>query len=332
VTTSPAGTPVSNPLPVAGAIGPGLPTTVVYGSDPIGTNLRNGGRLTYSHLFNDGITSGTFRFWGIEDGSEVFAVNQGQQSIIGLPFSDTFLGVPNAYLAAHPDVTATGDVRVTSKNDIVGADAWLSRNWYSDGYASIDVLAGYQFARLDDSVGIATNSLTSANPGNGLPANTTFSTFDSFSTQNEFHGGSFGVLGRSYRGAVTLEGLFKLAAGFQRERVAVAGNNSVNGAVSDGGVYAQLTNIGTEEQDHFVFIPEINTNIDYRVNQSWRLIGGYSFIYWSRAVLAGNQIDSNINSTQFFGGNLVGSPTPASKFQRSDFWVQGISLGTEYRW
>jgi hypothetical protein len=329
VTTSPLGTPVSGPLPIAGAIGPGLPTTVVYGNDPIGTNLRNGGRLTYSHLFNDGITSGTFRFWGIEDGSATFAVNQGQQAIIGLPFNDTLLGVPSAYLAAHPDLTTSGDVRILSKNDIIGADAWVSRNWYSDGYSSIDVLGGYQFARLDDSIAIATNSLTG--PNATIP-NTTISTFDSFRTQNEFHGGSFGVLAKSYRGPVTLEGLFKLAAGNQRERVTISGNSTVSGLTTPGGIYTQLTNIGSVQQNHFVFIPEINTNLVYSVNQNWRLICGYTFIYWSRAALAGNQIDTNVNSSQFFNGNLQGSATPAPKFQRTDFWVQGISIGTEYRW
>src|SRR5262245_860546 len=51
VTTSPAGTVRTD----AGVLG--LPTTTtLYGNDPIGTNLRNGGRITYSHLFNDGIT------------------------------------------------------------------------------------------------------------------------------------------------------------------------------------------------------------------------------------------------------------------------------------
>jgi len=336
VTTSPLGTPISGPLPIAGAIDPGLPTSVVYGNDPIGTNLRNGGRLTYSHLFNDGITSGTVRFWGIEDGSETFAVNSTQQAIIGLPFTDVGLAppgtVPNAFLAAHPDATASGDVRILSKNDIIGGDAWVSRNWYNDGYASIDVLGGYQFARLDDSIAIATNSVTLPIIVNGLPPSSTVSTFDSFRTQNEFHGGSMGVLAKSYRGAVTLEGLFKLAAGNQRERVTISGNSTLNGAPTTGGVFAQASNIGSVESNHFVFIPEINTNLVYNVNQNWRMICGYTFIYWSRAVLAGNQIDTNVNSTQFFGNTINGPVAPLPKFQRSDFWVQGISLGTEYRW
>ncbi|HEY2410823.1 MAG TPA: BBP7 family outer membrane beta-barrel protein [Pirellulaceae bacterium] len=330
VTTSPVGTPVINGgVPTAGVIAPGFATSVLYGNDPIGTNLRNGGRLTYSHLFQDGITSGTLRFWGIENGSATFATNQTQTPIIGLPFNDTLLGVPNAYLAAHPDLTTSGDVRVLSKNSIIGADAYASRNWYSDGYSSIDVLGGYQFARLDDSIAIATNSVT--NGAAALP-NATINTFDSFRTQNEFHGGSFGFLAKSYRGPITLEGLFKVAAGNQRERVTISGNNTVSGLSTPGGIFTQPTNIGSVQQNHFVFIPELNTNLVYNVNQSWRLTCGYTFIYWSRALLAGNQIDTNVNSSQLFGGNLAGSATPAPKFQRTDFWVQGISLGSEFRW
>src|SRR5205085_874747 len=102
VTTSTLGTPVINgTTPTAGVISPGFDTTVLYGNDPIGTNLRNGGRLTYSHLFNDGITTGTFRFWGIEDGSETFALNSTQRAIIGLPFTDVGLNPPNAIANAY---------------------------------------------------------------------------------------------------------------------------------------------------------------------------------------------------------------------------------------
>ena len=94
---------------------------------------------------------------------------------------------------------------------------------------------------------------------------------------------------------------------------------------------AQPTNIGTQQDHRFAFSPEINLNLVYNLDSNWRIIGGYSFIYWNSVVMAGNQIDTSINPTQFTGP-IQGGLSPQPKFQRTDFWVQGISLGADYRW
>jgi hypothetical protein len=329
VTSSPAGTARAD----AGVLGL-TDTEILYGNDPIGTNLRNGLRLTFDHLFADGITTGTVRFWGIEDGSETFAINSTNRPIIGRPFNNTGLvagGVQDALLIAFPGVTAGGEISVLSKNDLIGADLWISRNWCDDGCSSIDWLAGYQFSRLDDSI-VIDSSFTSIDPNIAVPVGSTITVRDAFRTQNEFHGASVGLVGRSYRGVVTLEALGKIALGNMRQQVAINGASTLTtpgGPTQTGGtgLYAQSSNIGTFSRNMFTFVPELNVNLIYDVNQSWRLIGGYSFIYWNNVVLAGNQIDPNV-PVPF----VVGSTSPEVKFQRSDFWVQGISLGADYRW
>ncbi len=327
VTTSPGGTARAD----AGVLGL-ADTTILYGDDRIGTDIRNGGRLTLSHLFNDGCTYGDVRFWGVEDSSETFtADNSGPNSIIARPFFNAGLGIEDSFLVAFPGVTDPGSIRVLSKNDLIGADAWLRRNWYDDGCLSVDILGGYQFTRLDDSIAIASTS-TVAEIGGTLPVGTEISIFDSFRTQNEFHGGSAGIIARSDRGAVTLEGLFKVGLGNMRQRVTTNGVTTLNGtAPSTGGLLAQPTNIGTFERNRFAFSPELNLNVVYNVNESWRLVGGYSFVYWSDVVLAGNQIDRSVNLSQV-PGPIVGAARPGVKFQETDFWVQGISTGAEYRW
>jgi len=330
VTTSPGGTASTD----AGVLG--LPTTsVIYGNDPIGTSLRNGLRATFSHMFNDGATWGTFRFWGIEDGSETFAINSTNNPIIARPFFNAtpLINANDSFLVAYPGIAGPGSIRVLSKNDLIGADAWLSRNWYNDGASSVDVLGGYQFTRLDDSIVINTSQV--GGPAATFPG-TQVDIRDSFRTQNQFHGGSVGLIGRSYRGVVTLEALGKIGLGNMHQAVIVNGSNTITapggGPVTNtGGLFATGTNSGSFSRDRLAFVPEINVNLLYNINQSWRLIGGYSFIYWSNVVLAGNQIDTNINATQI-GGALNGPAVPARRFQRSDFWVQGINLGAEYRW
>jgi hypothetical protein len=231
-----------------------------------------------------------------------------------------------------PGFAQPGQIRVLSKNDLIGADAGLRRNWYDDGCLSVDITGGYQFTRLDDSIVIS--ATTTAGPLRvSPPPGTTLSLFDSFRTQNEFHGASAGFIARSYRGAVTLEGLFKIGMGNMRQRVIIDGSTTVNGTgVSSGGIFAQPTNIGSFERNRFAFSPELNLNVVYNVNDSWSLVGGYSFIYWSDVVLAGNQIDRNVNTSQFAGGPVTGVALPGVKFQETDFWVQGISMGAEYRW
>jgi hypothetical protein len=309
----------------------GNPSTVVrFGSDPIGTNLRNGGRITYSRLMGDGQTTLTARFWGIEDGSQTFFTNSNRFPTIGIPFFNAALGTEDAFLVASPGLTAPGSVRVTAKNDLIGADAWGSRSWYNDGSSSVDILAGYQFTRLDDSLRL--NSLSSAVAG-GLAGND-IAIVDSFRTRNQFHAGTLGVLARSYRGPITLEGLFKLGLGNMNQTSIVNGSTTVTptgttaGTTTPGGILTQASNIGTVTHNHFCYSPEINANLLYNINANWRAMVGYSFIYWNQVVLAGNQIDRNVNLGQAGGGAQV----PLQKFQRSDFWVQGISLGGDYRW
>jgi len=321
VTTSPGGTAQAD----AGVLGLAT-TTTLYGNDPIGTNLRNGGRITYSHLFNDGITTGTFRFWGLENGAETFSTTSANNPIIARPYFNTTVGLPASVLVSFPGLT-TGSINVLSKNSLIGIDAWGSRNWYNDGASSIDVLGGYQFTRMDDSVVI--NSALTATGGN-FPGQM-INTLDSFRTRNEFNGGSLGFIGRSYRGPITLEALGKVALGNMRETVIVSGSTSTltpgSGTLTHPrGFLAAPSNIGSAHHDVIAYVPEINVNLLYNISPSWRAMVGYSFIYWNNVVLAGNQIDTNLQNPP------AATPPPSPKFQRTDFWVQGISLGGDYRW
>ena len=292
----------------------GLPSTNVdYGNERIGTDIRNGGRVTLSHLFNDGITYGDVRFWGVEDSSETFATTSANNPIIGRPFFNVGLGIDDAFLVAFPGLTDPGEIRVLSKNDLIGADAYLRRNLWDDCDGSLDILGGYQFTRLDDSI-VINNTSVSASANAGVPIGTTISLFDSFRTQNEFHAASVGFLSRHYRDAITLEVLAKIAVGNMRQRVIVDGSNTTTTpgggtSVTSGGLLALPTNIGERERNRAAISPELNVNAIYEIDDAWRVFGGYSFIYWSSVVLAGNQIDPAMES-------VAKTTTGASTFGR----------------
>jgi hypothetical protein len=101
-----------------------------------------------------------------------------------------------------------------------------------------------------------------------------------------------------------------------------------------GGLLAQRTNIGTYTRNEFGIVPELGATLGYQVTQHLRLTAGYSFIYWSNVVRPGDQIDTTVNPNLMPPENPVETAflNPRFAFQQTDYWVQGLSLGGEYRW
>ena len=329
VTTSPQGTPRDE----AGVLG-FASTSVLYGDDPIGDAFRSGGRLSVSYMI-DRCTWADARAWGLEDSSESFFAASDGDPILARPFFNVVLGQEDSLLVAFPGVATDGSISVRSKNDLFGADAWIRETWATDGGARIDLLAGYQFTRLDDSLAIH-NTQTSIDPAAIVAVGTVFDVRDTFVTQNTFHGGQLGFVGEYQGRCWSLELLGKVALGSMSERVLIDGSTiitqpNVQPVTSLGGLLAQGTNIGVYERQRLAFIPEVGANLAYDVNPCWRITFGYSFLYWSNVVLAGNQIDTAVNLSQS-PGPLVGPVRPAFDFHRTDYWVQGINVGLQYRW
>jgi hypothetical protein len=50
----------------------------------------------------------------------------------------------------------------------------------------------------------------------------------------------------------------------------------------------------------------------------------------SNIALSGDQVDTFVNSTQFFGGNLAGPARPRFQFNDRDYWLQGINYGMNW--
>lgn len=330
VTTSPAGTAQVD----AGVIG-APDTTVLFGGD-YGEGMRSGGRVTVGRTFgHTGEFSLNGRFFALEDSvSGFFESSAAGDPILARPFFNTTLGQQDALLVAFPGIAENGSVSVQARNDVLGADVYVRNIFWWDECKRIDFLAGYQFTRIDDSLVIDSDT-TSVDPLSTNPVGTTFSVMDSFQMQNEFHGGQIGVITEWQRGRAWFELLAKVAIGNMRQRATLSGETVRTeplGApvVSDSGLLVQVTNAGDRQRDQFSFIPEIGFTVGYQVNSRLSLTAGYSFIYWNDVLLAGNQIDSQLNLTQN-PGPIVGPPAPVFAFSDTDFWVQGLSLGGEFR-
>jgi hypothetical protein len=87
--------------------------------------------------------------------------------------------------------------------------------------------------------------------------------------------------------------------------------------ITAGGLFTNPdTNIGTFSRDEFTAVTEVGLTLAYHWGDCTKLSVGYSFIYWSDVLRPGDHIDPNIGDGQ-----------PAFRFNRGDYWVQGVNLG-----
>lgn len=329
-TTSPNGTPQAD----AGVL-TDPDTEVLFGDEDIGNRLRSGGRITVGRTIGQtGEFSVNGRFFGMEDSQASFFAASDGDPILARPFFNVVLGQSDALLVAFPGITDQGSIGIQAHNDVIGADVYLRNIFWWDECKRVDFLVGYQFSRIDDSIFIDSD-FTSIDPFSTNPVGTTFSVSDSFRMQNEFHGGQIGVITEWKRGRAWFELLTKVAVGNMRERAILRGETvrtepNLAPTVDASGLLVQGTNAGDRVRDELAFIPELGFTVGYHLNSRLSLTMGYSFIYWSDVLLAGDQIDLQVNLSQN-PGPIVGDPRPSFAFNDSDFWLQGLSFGAECR-
>jgi hypothetical protein len=187
--------------------------------------------------------------------------------------------------------------------------------------------------KLKDSIGIHEDltSLDTANPG-------TFVIEDDFSTKNTFHGVEVGAIYEVGNGPLLLEAFSKIAIGNNHETVSINGFSDITelGLLErfPGGVLAQRTNIGSYSRDELALIPQLGMTLGWRVTRRFTLTAGYTLVYFSNVVRAGDQISTDVNPNLFppeatpFSGPL----RPEFAWRESDFWAHGLSFGGDFRW
>jgi hypothetical protein len=172
-------------------------------------------------------------------------------------------------------------------------------------------------------------SLDTNNPGSFLIQ-------DSFKTFNQFNGAELGFQWLGRRGYWSAETILRVSIGNSLQRLEIAGTTQSpkGSAAAQGGLLAQPgRNIGTYEQEEFAMIPELGGTIGYQLTERLKLNVGYTFLYWSNLIRPGDQIDTTVNTNLMPpvipGNTFLG---PAFEIRETDYWVQGLSVGGEYRW
>jgi hypothetical protein len=339
VTTSPNGTSRAN----AGVLGvPG--TSTLFGGGLNNSGI-SGARISFGKwldCYPGHAIEGDY--WGLTTQNNGYFASSNGNPILARPFFDINNATESSELVAFPSLLR-GSVLVDPVTRVQGAG--LRKRWQLCGCLdcdpcdpccctgwNVDVTAGYRFMRLDDSLGIREDlvSTDQSNPG-------AFVVQDQFATKNIFNGAEVGTVlgGRSGRWSYDLLG--RLAVGNTHSQVRIDGFTDitpVGGSTtrSTGGLLTQRTNIGVYQRDALAVIPELGATVGWQLNGVWRLTCGYTFIYWSNVVRAGQQIDRDVNTNLLapeaspFSGNL----RPRFVMNDTDFFVQGINVGLDARW
>lgn len=333
ISGSPAGTTIDN----AGILGtPGA--TTLFGDNYYNGNLRVGGRITSGMWLNEDQTLGlefyAFLLPGVSSG-----LTAGTPAIIGRPFTDPNYG-SSVENVSYPNLVNGFTQAGISSGPLFGAGVLARGNLYCGSNYRLDALAGYRYLSISDSVKISEN-LTSTDPiQSSLLLGTNFSILDSFRTSNQFNGGDVGLAGEYRFGNWFVDGRARIALGCTHQTCDIFGVTTVTipgnppPVTYVGGLLAQSSNIGNYSRDVISYVPELGGHLGYQLTQHVRLKAGYTFLYWSNVVRAGNQIDTVVNTNLIPGqGQILGSTParPAFQFNSTGLWAQGIDLGVEFR-
>ena len=364
VTGSPLGTPAAN----TGV--PGDPSTsVLFGNQSMLNGYRSGLRVRAGFWFDNTQTLGldaSILFLGQQNAQQTFT-SSGDPGL-ARPFFDVLRGAPNSETIAFGNRNAagmlnpalTGTILARATSDLWGADANLRRYLWESGNMRVDGLLGFRYQLLRDTVDTA--SLSTINDNTNEPINllngTTLRIHDAFQTTNAFYGGQVGLAGQWQRDRWALSLNAKVALGSNERDVRINGTTTIGLPVPPpfvlpgrppitlpappplalrGGLLALPSNSGRHVTNVFSVIPDIGINLGYQLTPNVRVFGGYSAMYWTHVVRAGDQIDTGLNASQATRSlppAIPNGPTvrPGFTVKESGYWANGGNAGIEFRW
>ena len=332
----------------AGVLGaPG--TEVLFGGQDLLEDAFTGGRLRFGVWLDRCHTwAAAGEYFNIGDESEFFSQTSQGFPILARPFFNTATGLNDSELVAFPGVVeGTVTARVTSelfgggfhfkrlRDCEEGCKSWLFCGCNDHFCTRTERLIGYRYLQLDEGIRVTEDlvSTESNNPGS-------FEIFDQFETRNQFNGLDLGWKYRMVRGFWSYSGMLRMGVGVTRQTMTIRGATTINDPAEppsqtlEGGLLALSSNIGTYKQNEFTIVPELDLEIGYQLTDRLKLSAGYTFIYWSNVIRPGHQIDLDVNPNQLPPpiDPLVGVARPEFRFDTTDYWVQGLNFGLEYRW
>ncbi len=312
VTTATTGTPdLSNPA-----------TTILFGGENTSEKPKSGGKVDLGIWITRCLGTGFGAYTlGQDDISFSDKSNAQGSPILGRPFFNTFTGLQDFSPISSPMPFQTGRVDINTKNNVWGFDFYARYRFFNFPCFKFDLLAGYFYTRLNDDLQIETQNTVPIGP-------TTFLVKDSFFCKNNFYSGLAGLEAewRSHNWGVRFIG--KVGVGNMIKKVGIEGTTTTlvagTSTVSPGGLLAQPSNIGEHSAKKFEVVSQLSVNGQLRIMGHLWLTAGFTYIYWPSVVLAGDQVNLNINPNQ---NPLMGTPAPLFTRVDNNFWIRGFTAG-----
>ncbi|MEZ6090449.1 MAG: BBP7 family outer membrane beta-barrel protein [Pirellulaceae bacterium] len=328
---------------------PGGGTVLFGGENGLESGLLFGNRIDFGKYFGSDETCGLgARIFGIWNGDETVSyVSDGTGPSIGVPFFDV-ADTPNTGVAVGTfgflpigqdlggGLVVTGDITGESSLELIASEVYGRTLLARTSDLRLDMVGGYTFHRLEDTVRLSGTSVLNNTVINQLVPLNSYSFSDRFAATNTFHGGQIGFETQIVSNRIMFSALTKVHLGNMNQRVRLDGNSSFDnlpGVTTNNnrGLLIQGTE-GLYERDVFAFAPEANIKMGYRVTQCATLNVGYSLLMWSDIALAGDHIDNRIDGERTLANLNVPLRTdvPNFTYNTDSFFIHGLDLGITF--
>ncbi len=169
--------------------------------------------------------------------------------------------------------------------------------------ARLDALVGYRFAYLEDQLYLGE-----------VPDGSDDYKRNRASVSNPFHGGQIGLASEVRADGWYASGSAKVAFGVVTPEVTTSGL-FVGAEGRTGNGFRRLGALNAADESEFAVIPTLNVAVGRQVGDHSRVFAGYSFQYLSRVARLGDALDPG-----------------SGRLTLTDFWVQSINFGVEWRY
>ncbi|MEM6472803.1 MAG: BBP7 family outer membrane beta-barrel protein [Planctomycetota bacterium] len=310
-------------------------TIAIFGDEKLLDGMTAGGRLTIgSWLDRYKDRSIVLRGWFAGEETSGFATDDIATAVITRPFFDVSDGITpeeSTLVVAFPDL-ASGSISVQADSNVYGADISMRQLWYKGMGGTIDLLYGYQYLGLDESLAISSTSTSLSD--DFAPVGSVRSVIDDFDVENDFHGGQLGIATNYREGCWSFSSLAKVGFGSLSRRVTRTGTDfrsiDANNFTDPNGLLIRSTNSGERTDNTFSWVPELDFTLGWQHFPSFDVTVGYHVIAVTDAVQVSGTIDPELAS------NLVDPPVgaqrPSPTLRDNTFYVQGIHFGLNYIW
>ena len=318
-------------------------TSILFGDGRLnGDTSYSGGRIAFGYWFDPCRTFGIeASFFGLDQESTTYRALSNGTPVLARPFYDVESLASSSWPVSLAGFSQ-GSIEAEATTELLGTEVLFRRAITQACCTRVDLLMGYRFMRLDDSLRISQSSIA-LEGNNPVDAGSTLDLYDQFTTWNRFHGAEIGITSLTRRCRWTFETGLKVAFGSTHSTVDISGGSTfaVDGdaETSPTGLLAQASNIGRYSQRDFTMIPEIGVTVGYDLTCNLRFTFGYSLIYWSKVARPGQQIDTSLDLARAGVDGLPDIPPagaenavmPKFRFCTDDLWAQGMNFGLSYR-